>query len=224
MEILLKKHPDKLTKLANEPFVGIVDGIVTEEEANYIIDKAAGKINPARVVLSDKIGASKGRSGGNCWLRYNEDKMINSIGQRIADIVGLPLNTAESMQVIYYDKGQEYRHHFDAFDLNTERGQRAAKWGGQRILTALVYLNQVKAGGGTDFKKLDITVEPKIGRLVVFHNTSESIEKAHPFSLHAGLPVEEGEKWAFNMWFHQHEVRKEFVRDDYQELPTITFV
>ena len=49
MEILLKKHPDKLTKLANEPFVGIVDGIVTEEEANYIIDKAAGKINPARV-------------------------------------------------------------------------------------------------------------------------------------------------------------------------------
>jgi prolyl 4-hydroxylase len=224
MKILLKKHPDKLTKLANEPFVGIVDGIVTEEEANYIIDKADGKINPARVVLSDKIGASKGRSGGNCWLRYKEDKTINAIGQRIADIVGLPLDTAESMQVIYYDKGQEYRHHFDAFDLNTERGQRAAKWGGQRILTALVYLNQVKAGGGTDFKKLGVTVEPKIGRLVVFHNTSESIEIAHPNSLHAGLPVEEGEKWAFNIWFHQHKVKEECIRDDYKELPSIKFI
>lgn len=224
MEILLKKHLDKLTKLSNEPFVGIVDGIVTEEEASYIIDKAEGKINPARVVLSDKIGTSKGRSGGNCWLRYQEDKTIKAIGQRIADIVGLPLDTAESMQVIYYDKGQEYRHHFDAFDLTTERGQRAAKWGGQRILTALVYLNRVKEGGGTDFKKLDITVQPKIGRLVVFHNTSESIEKAHPFSLHAGLPVEEGEKWAFNMWFRQHKVQEEFIRDDYRELPIIKFV
>ena len=39
------------------------------------------------------------------------------------------------------------------------------------------------------------------GRMVIFHNTTHDISGPHPLSLHAGMPVEAGEKWAFNMWF-----------------------
>ena len=74
--------------------------------------------------------ASEGRTGSNHWLKYDEDDVVQSIGKRIADIVGLPLAHAESMQIIHYGPEQEYRPHFDAFNLSLPRGQRAAKWGG----------------------------------------------------------------------------------------------
>ena len=145
---------------------------------------------------------------------------MQSIGKRIADIVGLPLANAESMQIIHYGPEQEYRPHFDAFNLSLPRGQRAAKWGGQRLVTALVYLNKVQAGGATQFPKLGITVPATPGRMVIFHNTTHDISGPHPLSLHAGMPVEAGEKWAFNMWFRLQDTTDEFVPG--AVLPTVT--
>ena len=147
--------------------------------------------------------------------------MVKSIGQRIADIVGLPLENAESMQIIHYGPEQEYRPHFDAFNLSLARGQKAAQWGGQRLVTALVYLNKVEGGGATQFPKLGITVPASPGRMVIFHNTTEDISGPHPLSLHAGMPVEAGEKWAFNLWFRHHDTREMFDKD--KTLPSVAF-
>ena len=223
-EIKLNKNPKNLTRLAKDPFVGVMFDVISEEEANYVIDTAAGQIRPAEVVLEDNIGISHDRTNSSTWLYYEQDNKIKAIGERIAEIVGLPLETAEPMQVINYGIGEEYRHHFDAFDLGTEKGKREAKRGGQRILTALVYLNNVGAGGGTDFNKLGVTVKPKLGKMVVFHNTSKNIETPHPNSLHAGLPILEGEKWAFNIWFRQKKMSEELVVNEQTQLPNIFFV
>lgn len=223
-EIKLSKHPEGLTLLAEDPFVGAMDNVVSEEEANYIISKGVGQIKPAAVVLEDSIGISQDRTNNNFWLYYGLDDKVKAIGNRIAEIVGLPLENAEPMQVVHYTVGQEYRHHFDAFDLSTEKGQREAKRGGQRILTALVYLNKVDAGGGTDFKELKLTVEPKLGKMLVFHNTNENIKTPHPNSLHAGLPILEGEKWAFNIWFHQQKISEELEINKEYQLPKIIYV
>jgi prolyl 4-hydroxylase len=75
---------------------------------------------------------------------------VLAVATRIADTVGLPLVHAESLQVIHYEPGQEYRTHFDAYDLSTEKGQRYTERGGQRLVTALAYLGAVE-GGTTDF-------------------------------------------------------------------------
>lgn len=40
---------------------------------------------------------------------------------------------------------------------------------GVRILTVFLYLNDVEEGGGTDFPKLGITVEPKKGKAVIWY-------------------------------------------------------
>ena len=37
---------------------------------------------------------------------------------------------------------------------------------------------------------------------------NEKCAKPHPLSKHAGLPVERGEKWAFNLWVREFEVRR----------------
>jgi prolyl 4-hydroxylase len=178
-------------------------------------------IKRAGVVLDEGFKPSEGRTGSNHWLKYDEDDVVKSIGERIADIVGLPLENAESMQIIHYGTEQEYRPHFDAFNLSLARGQKAAQWGGQRLVTALVYLNKVEGGGATQFPKLGITVPASPGRMVIFHNTTEDISGPHPLSLHAGMPVEAGEKWAFNLWFRHHNTREMFDKD--KALPSVTF-
>jgi prolyl 4-hydroxylase len=183
---------DGVRKLSEEPFVGVIENLISPIECEYLINKAHGNLKRAGVVLDKLNGISEGRTGSNCWFRFDgDDETVRSIGQRVADLVSMPLENAESIQIIYYGVGQEYRHHFDAFKLGSERGNRAAKWGGQRLITVIGYLNSVNIGGGTNFSKLDITVNPKPGRAVIFHNTNGSILGPHPKSLHAGMPVKQ---------------------------------
>ena len=211
--IELKGRYEATETYSVDPLVGVRDYVVSPLECAYLINLARPHIKRAGVVLDDGYKPSDGRTGSNHWLKYDEDDVVKAIGSRIADIIGLPLKNAESMQIIHYGPEQEYRPHFDAFNLALPKGQRASKWGGQRLVTALVYLNTVEAGGATQFPKLGITVPARPGRMVIFHNTTHDISGPHPLSLHAGMPVEAGEKWAFNMWFRLQDTAMEFEAD-----------
>ena len=60
----------------------------------------------------------------------------------------------------------------------------------------MIYLNDVRKGGGTRFSKLGITVEPKVGRVVVWPNTLEDApDRMDPMTVHEALRVESGEKY-----------------------------
>jgi prolyl 4-hydroxylase len=196
--------------LAEAPLVSVVEDVISAEEAAYIIQLAAGQTARAKVSLDNEYTITDGRTGSNCWLRYDSDPVVRQVGERIAAIAGMPLSHAEAIQVVHYAQSQEYRPHFDAYDLDTPKGQRCCRYGGQRLITALVYLNQPGHGGGTAFPKLNIEVQAQPGRMLLFHNTGENSRVPHPHSLHAGLPVQSGEKWAFNIWFHarpMHEIQ-----------------
>ncbi|WP_051079932.1 2OG-Fe(II) oxygenase [Thioalkalivibrio thiocyanodenitrificans] len=188
--------------LSDDPPVAIIDDFLSPEECAAIVRRAAAGMKRAKVSLDDRSTIVPGRSGENCWLRYADDPQVRDIGERVAAVVGIPLAHAESLQVLRYATAEEYRPHYDAYDLTSPRGQRCCRRGGQRMVTALLYLNDVEEGGGTAFPKLDVEVSPRRGRLVIFNNTRPGELKAHPGSLHAGLPVLRGEKWAANLWFH----------------------
>ena len=219
--IQLKSEYEGAEVFSSEPIVAVRNNVVSPIECAYLIELAKPHVKRAGVVLDEGFKSSDGRTGSNHWLKYDEDDVVKSIGRRIADIIGLPLENAESMQIIHYGPEQEYRPHFDAFNLSLARGQKAAQWGGQRLVTALVYLNKVEGGGATQFPKLGITVPASPGRMVIFHNTTEDISGPHPLSLHAGMPVEAGEKWAFNLWFRHQDTREMFDKD--KALPLVAF-
>lgn len=202
--IALKKAYRGSTVLWEEPMVAVMEAVVSAAETAHIMRLASGRIERAKVSMDTNHSVDDARTGGNCWLNYDDDPVLSTVGQRIADIVGIPLAHAEAMQVIHYGPAQQYKAHYDAYDLSTVKGQRCCRKGGQRLVTALVYLNEVAEGGSTAFPKLGqgLTVETKAGRMVLFHNTADDISKPHPDSLHAGTPVVRGEKWAFNIWFH----------------------
>ena len=63
------------------------------------------------------------------------------------------LEYAEPLQIVHYSAGQEYRKHWDAYDMRSVRGQRNAGQDGNRILTALGYINTVADGSGVRCKQ-----------------------------------------------------------------------
>lgn len=190
-------------KLCADPVVCVVDDFATATEVHAVREAAGTRMQRAKVSLGKGGDESAGRTGSNCWIDPEENAVIAGLSRRIAGLVGIPLQNAESVQAIHYDATQQYAPHFDAWQHDSEAGQRCMKRGGQRLVTGLLYLNEVAAGGGTVFPKLDLAIEPQPGRLVIFHNCLAGTNERNPRSLHGGLPVERGEKWACNFWFRE---------------------
>lgn len=187
-----------------DPRVYTVDNFISPTECKHMISIGKGGNMKRAFVSGEKEGiVSDGRTNDLCWVDLDRDACTKALSERIAALVGLPLSHAERIQLIRYDIGKEYKGHFDAFDPRTDGGSRNLENGGQRVITALGYLNTVTKGGSTDFPKLDISVPAEQGKLVVFHNCKAGTNVREPLSLHAGTPVIEGEKWAFNLWFRE---------------------
>lgn len=188
----------------DDPKIYTIEDYLTPEECQHFISISQDKLKQALVSGNDKGFVSQGRTGQNCWVHHKTDEITTRVAKQIADLVGYPMENAESFQLIYYDQEQEYRNHYDAWKFDqSEKSARCLLKGGQRMVTALVYLNDVEEGGATKFTKLNISVAPKKGKILVFHNCFPGTNEVHPLSEHAGTPVIKGEKYAFNLWFRQ---------------------
>lgn len=203
-----------------DPIVKTYNNFITDEECKHFIKISKDKMKRSLVSNNDKGYVSLGRTSSNTWISHDYDIITKNVGERIAKIVGLPLKNAEKYQIIHYDKTQEYRNHYDSWDHDySEKTLRCMKYGGARLMTALCYLNNVENGGGTKMTKLNITIKPEKGKLLIFQNTlGLNNHNKHLLSEHAGLPVEEGEKYAFNLWFKECDSTKlysEFNKDYY---------
>ena len=191
--------------LNNDPLIELHENYISDEECVELISLARPNLQRALVSSAKSGTESQGRTGTNCWLKHSQSSVVQTLCQRISDLVGLPLSNAESLQMIYYDQAQQYAPHFDAWLADSESGQRCMARGGQRLVTCLLYLNDVGKGGGTVFPKLNLEVEAKKGRLLVFRNCYTGTNRRHPDSLHGGMPVLQGEKWACNLWFRERK-------------------
>jgi len=203
MSIKLRDFYETGNKVNDDPLVVVFEDFLSDLEIEQLLAAARSKLKQA-LVSDVKTGVeSAGRSGSNCWIPHGYNAVTEELSLRVAEVVGIPLENAESLQVVYYAESQQYAPHFDAWDAATERGQRCMEKGGQRLLTCLMYLNDVEQGGGTSFPKLDMEVRAKRGRMLLFHNCHPGSTIRHPDALHGGMPVLKGEKWACNFWFRE---------------------
>ena len=212
MGLRLHDSYDLGDEVACDPLVQVIDDFVTEAERHHIIHLAADRLDTALVSAVGEATTSEGRTGRVAWVKHDETVIVQGIVRRVSDLVGIPIGHAESVQVVHYGETQEDRPHFDAYNRNTEKGRQRTEQGGQRIVTALLYLNAVGAGGGTIFPKLDLEIEAKPGRIVIFHNLVDHTLAdftRHPKSLHGGSPVGAGQKWACNLWFRARPYRQQ---------------
>lgn len=208
MRVRLRDRYDVGTQVSANPLVQVIDGFVSDTECAHIIGLCHGRLDTAMVSAVGEATTSDGRTGSVAWIKHDETPIVSQLVERVSELVGIPVDHAESLQVVHYAMSEEYKPHFDAYDMDTEKGRQRTAKGGQRLVTALMYLNDVERGGGTLFPMLDMEIEAQPGRLVLFHDVGDHTlgdMTRHPHSLHGGSPVQAGEKWACNLWFRAHE-------------------
>ena len=210
----------------NDPEVRTINNFISADECAHMISLAKPHLIDS--VVSDSKGGhvSSGRTSKTAWINHTQDKTTEQIAKKVSNLVGIPIENAEKFQVVYYGETNEYRPHYDSWDHNgSEKTLRCIKYGGPRMVTALLYLNKVEEGGSTKFTKLDTDIIPDVGKLLIFNNTCKGSIDKHPLSEHAGMPVIKGEKYICNLWFRQCNKAKlysDFNPEYYQNLKTDT--
>ncbi|XP_078480178.1 prolyl 4-hydroxylase subunit alpha-2 isoform X2 [Lampetra planeri] len=182
--------------------------ILSHEEIEKIKELAKPRL--ARATVRDpKTGVlttANYRVSKSAWLEESDDPVINRVNQRIQDVTGLTVATAELLQVANYGVGGQYEPHFDfsrrPFDSNL-------KVDGNRLATFLFYMTDVEAGGATVFPDLGAVIWPRKGTAVFWYNLFKSGEGDYR-TRHAACPVLVGSKWVSNKWIHERG--QEFLR------------
>jgi len=128
------------------------------------------------------------------------DPFVQMLHRRMDDLIGVEENWGETMQGQRYAVGQEFKAHHDWFDTSQPYWKGDVALGGQRAWTLMVYLNDVPAGGATEFPKAQIAVPPQQGTLVAWSNAKDD-GRVNMDTLHAGTPVTEGVKYVVTRWY-----------------------
>lgn len=193
--------------LSETPRIAQLDGLLSVDECRLLVASAQPMLRASRVHSPD------GRAVGHESLRTShdasfdpllEDFALRLVQLRMAAAAGVELVHAEQLIVLRYQPGQEYRPHRD--DLAPEAIERDRPGAGNRMRTICAYLNTPLEGGATDFPTAGVRVEPEAGRAVVF-DSLDADGRPDPGSLHAGLPVERGEKWLATLWLRERPYR-----------------
>jgi prolyl 4-hydroxylase len=186
------------------PRVILFGNLLASEECDQLIELSRGKLARSSVVnaATGSYDVHPHRTSAGTHFERGENELIRRIEARIAELVEIPVERGEPLQILHYQPGGEYRPHFDYFDPAHPGNEAVLKHGGQRVATLVMYLNDVEAGGSTVFPEVGLDVLPRRGHAVYFAYTTEEgqLDKR---SLHGGSPVSAGEKWIATKWFRQ---------------------
>lgn len=150
----------------SSPSIFVVDNFLSPEKCDLLIQSATPFMIPAPVVGAGNGEVSASRTSTTCFIaREDVPSVVNGVSELL---MGKPVEHIELPQVGRYQAGEEYRAHYDSFDMETADGRRFASNGGQRVCTVLIYLNDVPTGGQTAFPLLRQAFQPKQGRALVF--------------------------------------------------------
>jgi prolyl 4-hydroxylase len=200
------------------PWIVVFENAVTDEEADRFIE-LGNKVGYTQSVTStagktEKDGTPTAlgdtrRTSTTAWCLFGcaEDPTVRRVMNRIATITEIAETNFEPIQILRYAKDQFYRTH------NDYAGEQKAHPPGARILTFYVYLSDVDDGGGTHFPELNLTVEPKKGRAVLWPSVRNNDPNNKECRTdHEALAVARGVKYGFNTWIHQRDYKSAFER------------
>lgn len=194
----------RIAMMLTNPNVALIDGLLSEQECDRLIQLTAGKMKTSEVVDRETGGShqSNVRKSEGCHFERGENAVVQRIEDRIRALTGIPVDHGEPLQMLHYGIGGEYLPHQDFFEPKDPGSAKLTTVGGQRVATFVIYLNEVAEGGSTDFPELELSVKPKKGSAVYF----EYLNKAGEIDtrcLHAGMPVARGDKWIVTKWLRE---------------------
>lgn len=193
-----------LKQLSESPGVWICESFLTEGECQHLIQCAQDHLTPSVAYVPEMGGLTEhpDRKCLDARLAKAQDSTVQALERRFSELIGIPDEHAEPFTIIRYDVGGEYKAHHDYYDRSLPGADDFFSQGGQRIATAILYLNTVSAGGETFFPEANLTISPLQGAAVLFYSV-RSDGSPDPKSLHGSLPLQQGEKWIATKWYRE---------------------
>lgn len=180
-----------------------------------MVEKAGPRLRRSGVVgVNGGSDVSEIRTSQGMFFSREEDAIIAGVEKKLSEWSLIPLGNGEGIQVLRYERDQEYKPHFDYFfhEQGTDNG-------GNRLATVLMYLSDTEEGGETVFPNVAVpksqnqsagfsqcamkglAVKPRKGDAVLFWSlrTDGVLDKG---SQHGSCPVIKGVKYAATKWYH----------------------
>jgi prolyl 4-hydroxylase len=223
------KREVSVEMLSTTPRLLLVSNFLSKEECAKIIETAKPHLVNSTVSVVGAGNAQKSaqdnqvRTSSTAWLNARSTglRLLDDITQRVYELVQVPMDHAEDMQVLHYGYKQHYHAHHDFFDPNMYPTEEYKK-GRNRMITVFMYLSDVEEGGETNFPyatgdkylksydkcEMGLKVKPKLGDCVIFYSMKAESHRTEAYkkteldhnSLHAGCDVLKGDKWSANYW------------------------
>ncbi|KAJ8675754.1 hypothetical protein QAD02_011540 [Eretmocerus hayati] len=199
----LKIGPFKEEEAFLDPRVVIYHDVIYDHEIEAIKRLAQPRFKRATVqnYETGELEVASYRISKVAWLQEYEHSHVKAVSQRVEQLTGLNIDTAEELQVVNYGIGGHYEPHFD-FARRGERNAFKSLGTGNRIATVLYYMSDVEQGGGTVFTRIHLSLLPKKGTAAVWYNLKPNGEGDYR-TRHAACPVLTGSKWVANKWLHE---------------------
>jgi hypothetical protein len=181
---------------SNPPIFEIDDFLSAEQCANLISlgeeSKYLGGLGSSQTFSGSKTTST--RTSSTCHLPFESTPELLKLTNLLT---GVETSHYEEPQICKYTQGQRYSWHYDSIPMGFRKG-----WG-NRIATLIVYLNTLpeNEGGATMFKDLELTIQPKMGKALLFFPSYEDGNQDDR-TLHSGA-ICETTKYIANVWIHE---------------------
>ncbi|EKX52107.1 hypothetical protein GUITHDRAFT_150687 [Guillardia theta CCMP2712] len=186
------------------PRIYVLHNILTKEECESL--KSLGVMAGMEKALIIPYGGkelveSSTRTNTAAWLEYHQGPVVTKLENLLAKVTNTEPENGENLQILHYQTSQQFKEHHDYFDPATDPPENFEP-GGNRLATAIIYLQNAEEGGETDFMKIDTKVKPEAGSAVLFYDLKPdgSVDK---LTIHSGNPPKGGEKWVATKWIHE---------------------
>jgi prolyl 4-hydroxylase len=193
----LEAHPGVYKVKVSKAEIYALGGFLSPEECARLIELIDSVARPSTAFDADYSTGYRTSYSGD---PDPSDPFIRRIQRRMDDLLGIDPTYGETLQGQRYQPGQQFQAHTDWFPANTPYWEEERDRGGQRSITAMIFLNPVEEGGETDFPRLGVSFEPKPGVLLIWNNADEE-GRPNPWTIHAGTPVVKGVKYIVTKWY-----------------------
>ena len=176
----------------------IFRSFMTADECGYLMRISEPLLHPSMVMhpqtrqlIADPIRTSDAAG----FPLVSERPFVHAINRRIAAASATTPEQGETLQLLRYQPGQQYKLHHDALPEGND----------PRILTFLVYLNDDYAGGETAFPDARFEFKGGRGDALMFRNM---LPDGQPdlVTKHIGKPVTSGTKFLASKWIRAHPI------------------
>lgn len=197
----LARNPAVYKVPADDAEIFAVGDFLTAAECAKMMEMIDATAKPSKVFDLDYSSGYRTSYSGDV---DPHDPFVKKISRRIDDLLGIDPLWGETIQGQRYMPGQEFQPHHDWFHPGTSYWDFEMSRGGQRSFTTMAFLNEVEAGGTTDFTDIGISIEPKPGVLMIWNNARPD-GQTNPKTIHAGRPVLAGVKYVITKWYRTRE-------------------